>query len=294
MPKFRWIAAAVVPALMLLAVVPASGASVTDPGRWRLTSTRHIPLTYYQGSAADGAGHFFFNGHVGLYRTDASLRLQKRDDDIIPPAVHLREGYDHIGDIDYDVYGKRVLLPMECYYERFSTRVCKTGSIGVVDPTTLKWRYYVKLDPTEIPKAMWCTVSPDGQLLWTSSGDDLLAYRMSDISRAHAAPTAAPIHSVRRIVGGVPEAGITGGAFYQGRLYLAGQQDRTFSVSSLDLATGNLRLEIVREIVGEGEGLSVMPALGGVLHWTVMPYNTETIPTYGVRHGAFLTFTPAA
>jgi hypothetical protein len=183
---------------------------------------------------------------------------------------------------------------MECYYERFSTRVCKTGSIGVVDPTTLKWQYYVKLDPTEIPKAMWCAVSPDGQLLWTSSGPDLLAYRMSDISRAHAAPNAAPIHSVRRIVGAVPAAGITGAAFYQGRLYLAGQEDRTFSVSSLDLATGDLRLEIVRTIVGESEGLNVMPALGGVLHWTVMPYNTETVPTYGVHQGALLTFTPTA
>ena len=43
-------------------------------------------------------------------------------------------------------------------------------SIGVADPDTLAWRYYVKLDKSFIDKAMWAEVSPNGQLLWTSSG----------------------------------------------------------------------------------------------------------------------------
>jgi hypothetical protein len=281
-------------ALMSVAVAAAAPASgVTDPGRWRLVATHDIPLTYYQGSTGDGQGHFFFQGHVGLYRTDRNLTQQNGNNDVIPPRVHLTEGYDHIGDIDWDYReGGRVLLPLECYYERGSERVCRTGSIGVADPTTLKWRYYVKLDPTEIPKAMWCEVSPDGKLLWTSVGDDLIAYRMSDITRAHAEPDAAPIRSVRRLVGAVPDAGITGAVFFQGRLYLAGQDGRTFTVSSLDLATGDERLEIAREIVGEAEGLAVVSAFGGTLQWQVMPYNTETIPTYGIHHGELLSFAP--
>jgi hypothetical protein len=292
MHKFRAVGAALVLGISVLTALPAHS-DPGDPGRWRLTSARSIPLTYYQGSTTDGSGHFFFNGHVGLYRTDKNLNLEARNDDVYPAAVHLREGYDHIGDIDYDSReGGRVLLPTECYYERFSTEVCTTGSIGVADPTTLKWRYYVKLDPAEIPKAMWCEVSPDGQLLWTSVGNDLIAYNMSDISRAHAAPNAAPIHSVRRLVGAVPAAGITGAVIYDHRLFTAGQDGHVFTVTSIDLNTGAQRLEIVRHMIGESEGLSVLPALGGLLHWTIMPYNTETVPTYGIHHGELLTFAP--
>jgi hypothetical protein len=222
------------------------------------------------------------------------LRRQAGNNDVIPAQVSLREGYDHMGDIDYDAReGGRVLLPLECYYERASTQVCNTGSIGVADPRTLHWRYYVKLDPTEIPKAMWCEVSPDGTLLWTSSGRDLLAYRMSDITVHNAAPGAQPIHSVRRLANAVPTDGITGAAFYRGRLYTAGQSGDTFTVTSTDLTTATHRLEITRQMIGESEGLDVSPALGGLLHWIIQPYNNHRPPTYGVHHGELLTFQPA-
>ncbi|MDX6286715.1 MAG: hypothetical protein QOG53_2200 [Frankiales bacterium] len=292
MNPLRAVGASVVVGLLFVTASSAAGAD-PDPGRWQLISERVIPLTYYQGTTSDGAGHFFFNGHVGLYRTDQQLVQQAHNHDVIPPAVHAREGYDHIGDSDYNAReGGRILLPLECYYERASTQVCTTGSIGVADPTTLKWRYYVKLDPAEIPKAMWCEVSPDGTLLWTSSGNDLLAYNVSDINPTNAAPNAKPIKAVRRLVNAVPEAGITGAAFYKGRFYTAGQDGHRFTVSSTDLATGAWRLEIVRDIVGEGEGLDIGP--GGWLRWIVMPYNTETIPTYGIHHGELLTFKPIA
>jgi hypothetical protein len=293
MNRIRAAGAAMFAGVLLATAAPATGAA-SDPGRWQLVSERSIPLYYYQGTSHDGAGHMFFNGHVGLYRTDTQLREQAHHHDVIPLAVTRREGYDHIGDIDYDTRdGGRVLLPLECYYERASTQVCMTGSIGVADPATLQWRYYVKLDPAEIPKAMWCEVSPDGTLLWTSSGPDLLAYRVSDINPRNAAPSAKPIHSVRRLRNAVPADGITGAAFYQGRFYTAGQSGDTFAVTSTNLSTGAHRTEIVRTMIGESEGLDFSPALGGVLHWMIQPYNDHRPPTYGVHHGELLTFKPA-
>jgi hypothetical protein len=278
---------------VLLASTGAASGAAPDPGRWRLVNEQTIPLTYYQGTTHGGGGQLFFNGHVGLYRTDSQLNQRAHNHDVIHPRVSIREGYNHIGDIDFDAReGGRILLPMECYYERFSRDVCTTGSIGIADPKTLKWRYYVKLDPSEIPKAMWCEVSPDGTLLWTSSGDDLLAYDMNDISHAHAAPDAAPIKAVRRIVGAVPDAGITGATFYEGRLYTAGQDGERFTVSSMDLATGDSRLEIVRSIIGESEGLDISPGNPTTLRWIIQPYNTEHVPTYGIHHGELLTFVP--
>ena len=75
---------------------------------------------------------------------------------------------------------------------------CRTGSIGVADPRTLRWRYYVKLEPAEIPKAMWAEVSPDGTLLWTSAGTTC-------------SPTAPPTSRRQRRAGGTRRSARCGG-----------------------------------------------------------------------------------
>ena len=78
-------------------------------------------------------------------------------------------------------------------------RHLRDGGLRVADPDTLALRYYVKLDPTEISKAMWAESSPDGRLVWTSSGDDLLGYRARDVVEANAGPVAGPIRSAVRL-----------------------------------------------------------------------------------------------
>ena len=276
-----------------LAALPAAALAV-DPGRWQQTGQTTMPLYYYQGITSDPASNFFFDGiYFGLYRTDSQLNETGRNDAVIPPTVTAAEGYNHIGDISWDAAeGGRILLPLECYYPP-AGNTCKTGSIGVADPGTLQWRYYVKVDPAEIQKVMWNEVSPDGQLIWTSSGDDLLAYRASDVSAANAAPSGPVIKAVKRLKGVVPASGVTGASFYGDRLLVAGQGTGPFQVWSIDLATGQRTLEIEREIVGESEGLDVATALGGVLHWQVQPYNKEGPPTYGVANGTLLHFVPS-
>ena len=180
--------------LVLATCVAAAPARAADPGRWTVTGTTTLPLLYYQGVTVDPARNFYFDGiFVGLYRTDPAFTETGRTDDVIPPDVHVARGLQphrrhQLGPRE----GGRVLLPLECYVPGGPNggNPCLHGSIGVADPGTLQWRYYVKLDPAEIPKAMWNEVSPDGTLLWTSSGDDLLAYRTADISPANAAPGA--------------------------------------------------------------------------------------------------------
>ena len=281
----------------LVAVAPAT--ATADPGRWRSTGLSRIPLEYYQGVTADPLGRLWFDGvFAGLYRADARLREQRRNDAVIPPAVTAAEGYNHIGDISWDAGdGGRILLPLECYYpgRPGGENSCGTGSIGVADPETLRWRYHVKLDPAEIAKAMWVEASPDGRLLWTSSGADLLAYRASDVSPAHAAPGGAPIRAVRRLVGVVPAEGITGAAFYGDRLFVASQQDTAFRVWSIDVTTGARRLEIEVALVGESEGLVVADVLGGTLHWIVTPFDAAgRPPTYPPPGNVLLHFVARA
>jgi hypothetical protein len=289
-----------VAALALAAVLGMpSAAQAADPGRWSLSTTRMLPLVYYQGVTSDTAYTLYFDGvYVGLYRTTAAFAETGRTDDVIPPDVHLREGYNHIGDIAWDRReGGRILLPLECYVPGGPNggNPCGHGSIGVAGPGSLRWRYSVKLDPAEIPKAMWNEVSPDGSLLWTSSGDDLLAYRATDISRANAAPAHAPIHSVRRLRGAVPPSGITGATFVGDRLFVAGQAGGPFRVWSIDLATGARRLEIERRIVGESEGLVTARLAGGTLHWLIQPFSDEPgPPTYSADQATLLSFRPRA
>ena len=286
---------------MLLALAAAAPASAADPGRWTETGRSTIPLYYYQGIASDPAKRLFFNGvHMGLYRTDPLLGETARNDDAIPPDVHAREQYNHIGDIAWDAReGGRILLPLECYYPRAApgqedpNNTCKTGSFGVADPETLRWRYYVKIDPAVMAKAMWVAVSPDGQLAWTGIGKDLFAFSMDDISEANAAPAGPAIKPVRVLRNARPPSGVTGAAFHRGTFYVAGQDaPEGFQVWSIDLETGERTLEIERKIVGESEGLDFFEGLGGTLHWMIQPYNQESVPTYGVANGTILHFVP--
>ncbi len=283
-------------AVTLLALTAhATVAAAADPGRWRATGVSPIPLEYYQGIASDPAGRLWFDGvFAGLYRATAGLREQRRDDAVLPPDVIAREGYNHVGDISWDAReGGRILLPLECFYpgRPGGENPCMTGALGVADPETLRWRYYVKLDPAEIAKAMWAQASPDGRLIWTSAGPDLLAYRAGDVAPAHAAPGGAPIRAVRRLAGAVPAEGITGAAFYGDRLLVAGQAGTAFRVWSIDLATGARRLEIERTIAGESEGLDVADLLGGTLHWIVTPFDPAGgAPTYPPPGNALLHF----
>jgi hypothetical protein len=261
-----------------------------------------VPLEYYQGVASDPRRRLFFNGiYTGLYRTDPRLNETARTANVFPPTVQAQEQYNHIGDIAWDAReGGRVLLPAECYYPRAApdneedpNNTCRTGSIAVADDDTLAWKYYVKLDPAEIPKAMWVAVSPDGKLAWTQSRNDLLAYSMDDISPAHAHPAHPPIKAVRRLKNARPSSGITGAAFFKGRLYVAGQDDPdAFRIWSIDLTTGARRLEIEKPgVIGESEGIDFFEALGGTLHWLIQPYNTQGPPTYGFD-GTLLHFVP--
>jgi hypothetical protein len=267
----------------------AAGAAPPETTKWRETGHSLVPLEYFQGVTSDQHRDLYFAGvFTGLYRTNSNLVEEARSAfNVIAPEVGQREGYNHIGDISWDKReGGRVILPLECFFP-FIGNFCGTGSIGVADDDTLEWRYYVKLDKTFIDKAMWAEVSPNGHLLWTSNGainggHDLLAYDMSEITEANAAPAGPELKPVRVLPNAVPPTGITGATFFQNRLFVAGQRGRLFQVWSIDLRDGSRRLEIEKQVLGESEGLDRFNGLGGNLHWLIAPQGTGgQPPTYG-------------
>jgi hypothetical protein len=283
-------------AALLATLAPASPAVGADPGRWRLAQADDVPLSYFQGLTHSAAGSWFFDGiTVGLFRTDRSLRQKAQNADALSPEL-AAQGFNHIGDPTWDAReGGRLLLPLECYVpgQPNGGNTCGRGAIAVADPATLWPRYAVALDPADIPKAMWAEVSPGGTELWTSSGDDLLAYDATAIAPG----STAPLRPVRRLAGAVPPSGVTGAAFYRGRLFLAGQDGGALQVWSTDVSGASPpRLELeLPGVAAESEGLDVLDARGGVLHWLLSPFAPGGAkPTYGPGHSELLTFVPAA
>ena len=286
-------------AMVLALALPAAPASAADPGRWRLSDVRPVPLEYFQGLTHAPDGTRFFSGLFdGLYRTDLRLIEQARISPVLPQAVRFA-GFNHVGDISWDDRdGGRLLLPLECYRpgQPNGGNTCGRGAIGVADPATLAFRHLVALDPADIPKAMWGEVSPDGALWWTSSRADLLAYRTADISLQNATAGTA-IRPVRRITAGVPPSGVTGGAFHRGRLLLPGQNGlNPLQVWSVDVAGGSpSRLEVELPINGEAEGVDVIADGSGLLHWLISPFGPGgRPPTYGGGRSAVVSFVPDA
>lgn len=280
-------------AAVALVLSAAPSAAAQDPGRWLLTGASSVPNTYWQGltSDPDEANLYFTGVFEGLWRTTPQLHQTAGVPSAIPPAVKQAEGYNHIGDPTWDRGdGGRVLLPLECFVSGVGN-TCGTGAFGVADPASLGFRYYVKLDPAEIQKAMWAETSPDGSLIWTSSGDDLLAYRSSEVSEANRAPPGPLLDSVRRLNGAVPPAGVTGAVFDDRRLLLAGEANGAYQVWAVDPATGERRLELEMRICGESEGLDVTPTRGGELHWLIAPFDPGCQPTFGPT-SALLHFVP--
>ena len=270
-------------AVLATVFVSAVPARADDPGRWLLTGASSVPVTYWQGLTSDpGESRLYFAGiFEGLWRTTPALRQTAGIASAIPPDVQQREGYNHIGDPTWNSgEGGRVILPLECFTPGVGN-TCGTGSFGVADPETLAFRYSVKLDPAEIQKAMWAETSPDGSLIWTSDGDDLLAYRSSAVSQVNGAPTGPMLDPVRRLADAVPPTGVTGAVFNDGRLLLAGESDGTYQVWAVDPNTGQRRLELEMRICGESEGLDVIPTLGGELHWLIAPFDPGCQLTFG-------------
>ena len=259
---------------VLGAALLAGDAMAADPGRWVVTSNLTLPAWYRQGLASDPATNdvFFAGSFEGLYRThDLTERLKQPF--AIPKDVKDREKYNHIGDIAWDAAeGGRLLLPLEGYdpFGGADTNPGDTGSVGVVDPKTLTWKYYVKLDPAEINKAMWFATDPAG-LLWTQIDRTLLAFNLADVNPANAAPNGPPIKPVKRMTSVLPEGAAGGAVYHEGRLLIPGLIDGVNRVIAVNLTTGVVETEIERATAHEPEGMDIGPYADGLLHWGKAP-----------------------
>jgi hypothetical protein len=273
---------------------------------WRPSALTPTSIAYNQGITFDPArSDFFFTGissptTSGVYRTNSRLEQTAANLAALPVT---REGYNHAGDLSFDPIGHRLLLPLECYYPARAGNTCGVGAIGVADPVTLRFLYYVNLNTVQIQKAMWAEISPDGRWIWTSSGTHLLAYRAAQVNAATAArQRAGKLGGITaRDLGSVlPAASVTGAAFYQDVFTRAPQLllalNRGTYSELISYVTGTARdgtptltgtrtseITLPQSVSdNESEGLAVTGPglshnpLGGVLDWQMLPELTPT------------------
>lgn len=283
-------------AILAGTLVFASTAAARDPDRWILTGASSLPNEYWQGltSSPSEADVYFVGVFQGLWETTSRFVQIAGVSQEIPTDVTQRKGYNHIGDPTWlDGEGGRIVLPMECFNPNANpSNTCGKGAFGIANAQTLAFRYYVQLDPKFIPKAMWAETSPSGNLIWTSAGNDLIAYRASQVSRANAAPSGRQLDPVKRLRGAVPPTGVTGAVFRKHRLLLAGESNHTYQVWAVNTQTGKRQLKLEIHICGESEGLGLFTSLGGRLHWLIAPSDPSCQLTFGPT-SALLHFRPS-
>ena len=282
--------------LLSFGVLPAHA---VDPGLWRLSNVDRIPIDYQQGLAPDGAGSVFWAGaSSGVFRGDEQLVEKLNLRQAIPGFVRQADGVEQIGDPTWDPsQGGRILLPLSCGSGGAVIAGCPRAALAVMD-RALIWRYRVRLEQADVTNIGWAEASPEGDVVWTSSGRDLLAYSTADIVPAAGSATAMPLRAVRRLRDAAPAGLVTGAAFSGGRLLLASRDAGRSQVWSLDVRDGqspSTRLEIERTVAGEPEGLGAFDGRGGLLHWVVAPTVAPgQTPTYRAGANALLSFLPAA
>lgn len=275
-------------AMLLAALVatPAAGASGTS--RWRYVGSTETPRSWYQGIVG-GARAAFFSGTRGeIFESNFGFGDRQERTKSMPASVSKASGYNHVGDLGWiHRGGAHLLLPLECYTPGATPdgNTCGTGAIAVVDAKTFGWQHVVTLDGRDIRKAMWVEASPDGQLVWTSSGRDLLGYSAAQVIDPPA--DGSPLEPVALVRGVAPSPHITGATFVGSRLFVAAHRGKHLQVWSIDLASGDRRLEISRPVDGESEGLATFDGRGGTLHWQVQP------PKHRGARGRVLNYAPA-
>lgn len=216
-----------------------------------------------QGICTDGE-YYYTSGAIaavnltGLAKWTTDFKRVKRVLNPLPKEITEKYGSNHIGGID--VYNGTLYCAVEDHGYDYPL-------VLLFDADTLEYtgKCY-ELDREMLTDGCpWCAVDRDKGLLYTSTynhAERILCYDLNnDLAYTGEIAMSQEVHRVQ------------GGSVYNGRLYLSRETpDSTDEeVFSLDLATGEVRLEMVRSMSNydnEAEDLCVYPMPDGTLFHT--------------------------
>ena len=215
---------------------------------WYEASRRPISRLWGQGIAFDGV-YWYFSGRQYLCKTYLNYSIIIENRNPIPEELK-KQGYDHIGDIDY--FEGIIYAPVEDY--RY-----KNGTFVLYFAENLTYTgKYIKTSQSHMP---WCAIDPETQLLYSSEFDNVRSLYVYDLKkdfrRLKDLPLSQTLHRVQ------------GGTIHNGLLYLS-CDDFGERIYIVDIKTGKVLDSFATNIGWEMEGITIYRfenASLGILHF---------------------------
>jgi len=225
-----------------------------EEAEWYEVARRYIRPSWSQGVAHDSE-HWYFSGAKYLGKTNRAFQVTLENKDPIPKEM-VREGYNHIGDID--VFEGMVYAPVEnVYYANAAFMLYYAENLTYTG-------ICVKTEQSHMP---WCAINPATGCLYSSE--------FSNVNRLYVYDVEAGFKRLEDIALDKTLQRVQGGAFYHGYLFLScddnGHGLRVGDhVYVVDVNDGKVVYSISVNIDREMEGITLhdLSELGlGILHF---------------------------
>ena len=157
---------------------------------WYETSRQPISSLWGQGVAFDGV-YWYFSGRQYLCKTYLNYSIIIENYDPIPQELR-KQGYHHIGDIDY--FEGVIYAPVEDYGY-------KNGTFTLYFAENLTYAgKYVKTSQSHMP---WCAIDPETQLINSSEFDNVSSLYVYDLKKNFSRLKDLPLsQTLQRVQGG--------------------------------------------------------------------------------------------
>ncbi len=216
-------------------------------------------LPYCQGLGWDDDCWYFSTSHQGkfndLYKLDSDGNVILKEENVIPPSL-AKEGYDHIGDLDY--WNRKLYLPIE--HEPVLNGLRVNATFAIYDS---QLKFTGRSFKTSQFHAPWCAIDLETGYLYSSEWNDAWDLYVYDL--AEGGMLVEKVHLDKRL------SSVQGGDFYRGYLYLC-LDDPHKDICKIDTKTGKVLDVIPTEIPEEMEGLTLHEASNGFIHFVAGHY----------------------
>jgi hypothetical protein len=221
-------------------------------------------LPYCQGLGWDGNHWYFSTSHEGdfndLYKLDNKSNLILKEENVIPSFL-VKEGYDHIGDLDY--WNGKLYIPIEHKPVLDGLRI--NATFAVYDSQLNFVGEWFKTSQFHAP---WCAIDPETGYLYSSEWND--AWDLYAYDLVNGGKLVKKIHLDKRL------SSVQGGDFYQGYLYLC-LDDLHKDICKIDSKNGKVLDLIATKIPEEMEGVTLHKTSNGFIHFVAGHYPVEDV-----------------
>jgi hypothetical protein len=247
----RWLVVGILVGLLIGVLI---GFSLPPKPIEKVKIKKEVWLPYCQGLGWDDDYWYFSTSHWGefnnLYKLDKEGNIILKRENAIPSFL-VKEGYDHIGDLDY--WNGKLYAPIEHKPILDGLRINATFAVY-----NSQLNFAGEWFKTSQFHAPWCAIDPETGYLYSSEWNDAWDLYAYDLAQGGKLVKKIPLD--KRL------SSVQGGDFYQGYLYICLDSPRK-DICKINPKTGEVLDIIPTEIPEEMEGLTLHLTNLGFIHF---------------------------